>query len=354
MPEHFHPDVFIEEISAPREIVAAPTAIAAFVGFAPTGPIDRPTQVASVADYEAAFGKISPDQPLSASVADFFLNGGSGAVIVRVSADGRRGRADALIGNSKAKTGVHALAHGEDRVGLLIVPDAAYLPEKDAALVTKTAASLAEAQGIFHIADVPNAVASKGHDAALRWSKTIVRSRNMAIYHPWVSGPKKAAKARPPSGIAAGIYARTDLAHGVWSAPAGQDATAMGVTSIAHTVSQADAETLRSAGINAIRKIAGGAIVLWGAGTFANKDSEWKYVNIRRFFLFLERSIEEGLSWAVFEPTGETLWAEIRLEISAFLHTAWRAGALQGTTPKDAYFVRCDASTMTQDDSPTA
>ena len=172
----------------------------------------------------------------------------------------------------------------------------------------------------------------------------------MAIYHPWVGGPKK-GNARPPSGIAAGVYARIDQTQGAWTAPAGQDAAVMGVTSIVHPVSQADAETLRSAGINPIRKIAGGGIVLWGAGTFAAaNESEWKYVNIRRFLLFLERSIEEGLSWAAFEPNGETLWAAIRLEISAFLNTAWRAGALQGTTAKDAYFVRCDATTMTQDD----
>jgi phage tail sheath protein FI len=173
----------------------------------------------------------------------------------------------------------------------------------------------------------------------------------MAIYHPWVGGPKNANTARPPSGVAAGIYARIDQAHGVWKAPAGQAATAMGVTTLVQTVTPADAEMLRSAGINAIRKIAGAGIVLWGAGTFAAaSENDWKYVNIRRFLLFLERSIEEGLSWAVFEPNGETLWAEIRLEISAFLHTAWRAGALQGVTPKDAYFVRCDATTMTQDD----
>ena len=351
MAEYSYPGVYVEEIGAPREIAGVPTGTTAFVGFASTGPIDHPTIVASVADYEATFGTISAAQKLSLSVRDFFLNGGGKAVIVRADADGRHGRADALIGKAKVKTGLYALARMEERVGLLVVPDAAYLREKDAAQVTQTAASFAEAHGVFHIADIPGAVAGKGHDAAVRWSKTIARSRNMAIYHPWVGGPKNANTARPPSGVAAGIYARIDQAHGVWKAPAGQAAAAMGVTSLVQTVTPADAEMLRSAGINAIRKIAGAGIVLWGAGTFAAaSDSEWKYVNIRRFLLFLERSIEEGLSWAVFEPNGETLWAEIRLEISAFLHTAWRGGALQGVTPKDAYFVRCDATTMTQDD----
>jgi uncharacterized protein len=352
MPDYSYPGVYVEEIGAPREIAGVPTATTAFVGFAPMGPTDRPIIVTSTSDYEATFGKISGAQPLSSGVEDFFANGGRRAVILRIGADSGRGRADALTGNAKAKTGLHALARVEEPVGLLVVPDAAYLPEKDAARVTKAAATLSEANGIFHIADVPNGISGKGHhEAAIRWSKTMARSRNMAIYHPWVGGPKKASKARPPSGVAAGIYARIDQAQGVWKAPAGQAAAALGVTSLAQTVTPADAEMLQGAGINPIRKIAGAGIVVWGAGTFAaTAESDWKYVNIRRLFLFLQRSIEEGLSWAVFEPNGEPLWGEIRLEISAFLHTAWRAGALQGATPKDAYFVRCDATTMTQDD----
>ena len=348
MPDYSHPGVYVEEIGAPREIAGVPTATVAFVGFAPEGPLSQPTKISSVADYEAAFGTVSAMQPLSLSVRDFFLNGGRQAVILRAAAGGR---ADALVGNAKAKTGLHALTDAQERLGLLVVPDAAYLPEKDAAQVTKAAASFSEANGIFHVADLPAAVASKGHNDAVRWSKTIARSRNMAIYHPWVGGPKTASKARPPSGVVAGIYARIDQAQGVWQAPAGQDATALGVTSLAHTVTAADAETLRSVGINAIRKVAGAGIVLWGAGTFATAaESDWKYVNVRRFFLFLKRSIEDGLSWAVFEPNGEPLWAQIRLEVSSFLYAAWRAGALQGATPKDAYFVKCDATTMTQND----
>lgn len=349
MPDYSYPGVYVEEISVPREIAGVATSTTAFVGFTPMGPLNQPTKIGSVLQYEAAFGTISLAQPLSSSVRDFFLNGGREAVIVRAGASGR---AEALIGKAKAKTGLHALADAEEHIGLLVVPDAAYLSEKDAAAVTNAAASFAEEHGIFHIADIPRAVASKGHDAAVQWSKTLAQSRNMAIYYPWVGGPKKADKARPPSGVAAGIYARIDQTRGVWKAPAGEDAVAMGVTTVAQAVTAADVETLKAAGINAVRKIAGSGIVLWGARTLAASaaESDWKYVNIRRFVLFLERSIEDGLQWTVFEPNGETLWAAIRLEVSAFLHTAWRAGALQGATPKDAYFVRCDATTMTQDD----
>ncbi len=355
MPNHFLPELVIAETSIrSHEIVAATTATTAFVGYAATGPLDKPTMVESLAGYLATFGKSSAAQPLPLAVEDFFLNGGRKAVIVRARSDSRRGTAGALIGNAKAQTGLHALGNAEERVGLLVVPDAAYLPVADAAKVATTAASRAEALGVFYIADIPKIAVSKDHDAAARWSAGLTRSRNMALYYPWLvraAGARAKKAIRPPSAIAAGIYARLDQARGVWKAPAGQDATAVGVTGLAHNVTQADAEKLSAAAINPIRKMPGGAVGLWGARTFAAASgSDWKYVNVRRFSLFLERSIEDSLSWAVFEPNAEPLWAQIRLEVSAFLHTAWRAGALQGATPKDAYFVRCDATTMTQGD----
>jgi hypothetical protein len=228
------------------------------------------------------------------------------------------------------------------------------LPAKDAAQIVKAAASFSEARLLFFIADIPNAVASKGHDAAVQWSAGLAPSRNMALYYPWLvraNGTRPKKILRPPSAIVAGIYARLDQARGVWKAPAGQDAKPVGITDLTHTVSPADTEKLVGASINPIRKITGSGILLWGARTFVPADnSEWKYVNVRRFFLFLEHSIEDSLSWAVFEPNGEPLWAQIRLEVSSFLYTAWRAGAVQGPTPKDAYFVKCDATTMTQND----
>ena len=348
MPDY--PGVYVEEVSTrTREIVGVPTSTAAFVGFAPSGPTD-PTIISGVAECETAFGKTS--RPLSSAVADFFRNGGTKAVIVRVGSD----QADQLIGNARKKTGLHALNRVDEPIGLLLVPDAAYLSAQDAVDVVNAAASFSEARGVFHIADIPRAVASKGASAAVQWSAPIARNRNLAIYYPWVvaaggTGTKKAKRLGPPSAIAAGIYARLDQARGVWKAPAGQDATAIGVTGLGLNVAAADTGALQNAGINAIRKMPGGEVVLWGARTFADTgDSEWKYVNVRRLFLFLKRSIEEGLSWAVFEPNGEDLWAQVRLEVFSFLHTAWRAGAFQGIKPEEAYFVKCDATTMTQND----
>ena len=362
MPEYLHPGVFIEETNdRPHDIAGVPTATAGFVGFATRGAVDTPITVGSIAEYEAAFGKISAVQPLSSSVEAYFMNGGTKAVIVRAHQTEPSGRGrrvpDDLIGTAETKTGLNALSRSRDGLGLLVVPDAAYFSASQSAQVAKAAASFAEAQGIFHILDIPNAVASKGHDAAVQWAaSSAARSKNMAIYHPWLMGAgggRAGAKKRPmpPSAIAAGIYARLDQAHGVWKAPAGRDAATINIPDLAANVTDADAAKLQSASINAIRRFAGTGVVLWGARTFAaDDDTDWRYVNIRRLGLFIENSIVAGLSWVVFEPNGEALWAQIRLEISSFMHTAWRAGAFQGARPEDAYFVRCDATTMTPND----
>jgi phage tail sheath protein FI len=350
-----YPGVYVEEISTrTHEIAGVATSTAAFVGFAPSGPAD-PIIIEGIAEYEAEFGKISEAQPLSSAVADFFANGGMRAVIVRAGPGGRRTQGDQLIGDATAKTGLSALERVEEAIGLLLVPDVAYLTEGEAAKVTNAAASFAEAHGIFHIADIPNTAGSKGVAAAIQWSAGVTRNRNVALYYPWLvaggAGKTKAKRLRPPSAVAAGIYARLDNARGVWKAPAGGDATTNGVADLGQKVTAADAEQLQSASINAIRTFEGKGIALWGARTFAAEgDHEWKYVNVRRLLLFLEHSIDEGLQWAVFELNDENLWARIRLEVSSFLHTAWRAGAFLGSKPEDAYFVTCDATTMTQDD----
>jgi phage tail sheath protein FI len=355
MPEYSYPGVFVEEINVrTREIEGVPTETAAFVGFTAGGPLDEPVEIGSVLDYETSFGKVSAANPLSSAVADFFGNGGRKAFVVRTAAGprSRRGSAE-LIGDEKKQTGLHALDRTKLHASLLVLPDAAYLSESDSADTINRAASFAHARRIFLIADIPDAVANKGHNEAVLWaSGGVARNRNMAIYFPWlVTGSGRTKRLRPPAATTAGIYAQTDQLRGVWKAPAGQEAAVKGVTDLAHKVSAADTEKLQGASINSIRKFEGKGIVLWGARTFAPEgDNEWKYVNVRRLFLFLERSIEEGLAWAVFEPNGEALWAQVRLEISAFLHTAWRAGALQGVKAEEAYFVRCDATTMTQND----
>jgi phage tail sheath protein FI len=155
------------------------------------------------------------------------------------------------------------------------------------------------------------------------------------------------------SGTMAGIYSRTDSERGVWKAPAGIEAVLDGVVELDTKLTDAQNGTLNPLAINCLRSfpIYGG--IAWGARTLEGADqmaSEWKYIPIRRLALMLEESLFRGTKWVVFEPNDEPLWANIRLNIGAYMMSLFRQGAFQGTSPKDAFFVKCDAETTTQDD----
>ncbi|AKU14545.1 putative tail sheath protein [Azoarcus sp. CIB] len=173
----------------------------------------------------------------------------------------------------------------------------------------------------------------------------------LALYHPWVVIPDPTGTRRdlavPPAGFIAGVYARTDVDRGVHKAPANE--IVMGALRFEQQINAFQQELLNPNGINCLRSFAGRGHRVWGGRTLSS-DPEWKYVNVRRYFLYLERSIEKSTQWAVFEPNGEALWANIRTSVEDFLFTEWRNGRLLGGTPKEAYFVRCDRSTMTQND----
>ncbi|MCP3100757.1 phage tail sheath subtilisin-like domain-containing protein [Myxococcus sp. K15C18031901] len=184
-----------------------------------------------------------------------------------------------------------------------------------------------------------------------------IDSKYAALYYPWVVVANPLARAGddsipkeislPPSGFLSGIYARNDVQRGVFKAPANEVVnSALRFEADIHFAQQ---EVLNPLGINCLRFFPGRGYRVWGART-ASSDPEWKYLNIRRYFNFLERSIDVGTQWAVFEPNGERLWANIRETLGSFLETQWRSGALLGSDPKQAFFVRCDRSTMTQDD----
>jgi phage tail sheath protein FI len=156
-----------------------------------------------------------------------------------------------------------------------------------------------------------------------------------------------------PCGVVAGLYARTDVARGVWKAPAGTDAKLTGVQGTAYTLSDGENGVLNPLGLNCFRTFPVFGTVSWGARTLVGSDaeaSEWKYVPVRRLALFLEESLYRGTQWVVFEPNDEPLWAQIRLNLGAFMHNLFRQGAFQGTAPRDAYFVKCDKETTTQND----
>lgn len=154
----------------------------------------------------------------------------------------------------------------------------------------------------------------------------------------------------PPSGAIAGMYARVDGVRGVHKAPANE--ALAGVVGLETSVTEEEQDELNPVGVNVIRFFSGRGIIVWGARTIASGggDPSWKYVNIRRLFIFLEESIERATGWVVFEPNNEKLWARVRATITEFLTKIWRDGALMGTKAEEAFFVKCDRSTMTQDD----
>jgi hypothetical protein len=184
----------------------------------------------------------------------------------------------------------------------------------------------------------------------VRAMRSTIDSSRAALYYPWikVSDPFTPRQILlPPSGFVAGIYARTDAQRGVYKAPANEAITlAIGLERVLNKSQQ---DVLNQEGINCFRYFEGRGCLLWGART-ASGDPEWKYVNLRRYFDYLEHSVDQGTGWAVFEPNGETLWSNVRRTVEDFLFNQWQAGALLGDKPEKAYFVRCDRSTMTQND----
>jgi uncharacterized protein len=175
-------------------------------------------------------------------------------------------------------------------------------------------------------------------------------SKYAALYYPWIRILDPVTQKEihiPPSGSVSGIYARNDINRAVWKAPANEIVNvALGFEVL---LNKAQQDVLNPEGINAFRFFEGRGFRLWGARTISS-DPEWKYVNLRRYFIYLERSIDRGTQWAVFEPNGEQLWANVRSTISDFLLSEWQQGALLGDRPEKAFFVRCDRSTMTQND----
>jgi phage tail sheath protein FI len=170
-------------------------------------------------------------------------------------------------------------------------------------------------------------------------------SKYGALYYPWISvanplSPSGGSMLVPPSGHVAGVYARSDSQRGVHKAPANEVVSV--ATGLAMNVTKEEQEGLNPIGVNCIRSFPGRGIRIWGARTLSGSDPAWRYVNVRRLFNYVEASIERGTHWVVFEPNDQDLWARVRRDVSAFLRLVWRSGALFGTTPEEAFYVKCD------------
>ena len=223
-------------------------------------------------------------------------------------------------------------------------------------LVVQEATKFCRDKRAFLIVDIPAKVNTAGDMMTWLDVNGSIRDSNAAVYFPRLLMPDPLMGNLPrnvgPSGTLAGLYAATDAARGVWKAPAGTDVGLVGVT-LASTLTDLENGGLNPFGINALRTFPVFSNVVWGARTLDGADiqaSEWKYIPVRRTALFIEESLFEGLKWVVFEPNDDTLWAQIRLNVGAFMQNLFRQGAFQGTTPTQAYFVKCDAETTIQND----
>jgi phage tail sheath protein FI len=254
----------------------------------------------------------------------------------------------------KKATGLAALGEIDD-IAIVAVPDSGGYDDFDTCVqAAETVIDHAELMR-YRIAVVDPPKSSSL--TAVRHFRGRFDSKYAAVYHPWVEifdplqRPAQGAPPRrillPPSGFVTGIYARSDITRGVFKAPANE--VVRGLTKFEMNINKGRQSVLNPEGINSLRFFEGRGNRVWGARTMSS-DPEWKYVNVRRLFIYLEHSIDKATQWAVFEPNNMRLWANITQMVEDFLLVQWRDGALMGAKPEEAYFVRCDRTTMTQND----
>ncbi len=466
MPTYLSPGVYVEEVpsgSAPIEGVG--TAIAAFIGMAPQGPVNAPTMVTNWRQYTALFGDITSGAYLGHAVYGYFLNGGGTCYVVRVGADDNgdggvdRSPARARIGDLE----VRALEPGpegnattvevsdppegspEGTVRIVVVrdnereeyeavplsgrgnivnalnrgrlvrveldPAVAQLEDLPRGLTSLSGGELvhvdvAQAQvnpddyigdasdrtGFAGLETIPEVTMVTVPDAMAAYQKGVIDleglkaiqlgmiahcelmgnrvaildappnmnsqqikdwrvdqagydSKFAALYYPWIKVFDPASGENifvPPSGHAAGVFGRNDDTRGVHKAPANE--VIRGAIDLEINITKGEHDALNPVGVNCIRAFPGRGIRIWGARTLSS-EPEWRYLNVRRLFNYLEDSILNGTQWAVFEPNDRALWARVRRSIAAFLTMEWRKGALFGATPGEAFFVNCNDET---------
>jgi hypothetical protein len=261
------------------------------------------------------------------------------------------------------KQGMYALLDA-DLFNLLCIPPHKLASDPDATApvdveptLIDDATAFCTAHRAFMIVDPPYGSALADLTTSPTFQDGLTTTNHAALYFPTLLQPNplhdNQLEEFAPCGAVAGIMARTDSSRGVWKAPAGLDARLTGVPALSVPLTDAETGQLNPLGINCLRAMPAAGRVVWGARTLEGNDrlaSEWKYIPVRRTALFVEESLYRGTQWVVFEPNDEPLWAQIRLNLGAFMQSLFRQGAFQGKTPKEAYLVKCDSETTTQDD----
>jgi len=323
------PGVYVQETPLiPPTLQGANLSAAAFVGLADQGPLDTPVALDSFAAFTTSFGAHTPGHLAEAARA-FFANGGRRLYVLRL--------AQMPQDTVTIQTALSALDDLDD-LGLLA------LPGISGTVTLQAAADYSERRRqLLLVADCP----AGAWVEQVRGQAAALRSSHIALYCPWLRVAPQGA-AVPPSGALAGLLARQELSGRLWKAPAGVDSALADVTALETEYSDQDLQALVPENINPLRKLSGRFLV-WGARTLS-ANPEFRYVNVRRFFCFVEASVRRGIPWTGFEASEPATWQAVHAGIRDFLHDQWRAGALQGTKPEEGFFVRCDSSTMTQAD----
>lgn len=359
MPDFKAPGVYVEETTVrSRSIAGVSTSTTAFVGPTLTAPRSQDSTpdellVTSFAGFEQKFGGVE-DLPgdgnpvcnyVAHSAHAYFNNGGKRLYIARVEPD------------ASAADYIAAMEALRQITDICLIAAPGYSARADEVEIQQALIDHVERAGHqdryrFAVLDSPPA-ATIDEVLAVRAG---IDTAHAAIYYPWVTidnplavtDPNQPGELQlPPSGFVCGIFARVDAARGVWKAPTNE--ALRDARGLQRQVSDLEQRRLNDKGVNCIRSSTGHGILLWGART-ASSDPEWKYINIRRYILYLEQSITEGTRWTVFEPNDEKLWVNVLRAIEDFLMNEWRGGALAGVKAEEAFFVRCDRTTMTQND----
>lgn len=318
-------------------------------------PFDPAAMFIFVGDDAANYGL---DAPISAGPQQFLPTAGSGAdgTIIDTATGNYLMPAAAFRGNALLKTGLYAI-DDMDLVNIIAMPDVPRLGAAGALSVYAEAITYAESRRSMIIVDIPFSVVTIDQMQTWLAGNSSLRHPNSAVYYPRTFTPdplnQNRQRSLASSGTIGGLWARTDTARGVWKAPAGTDARLRNVESLTYVMTDLENGTLNPLGVNCLRNFPIYSNICWGARTLDGADalaSDWKYVPVRRTTLFIEESLYRGTKWVVFEPNDEPLWSQIRLNVGAFMHDLFRKGAFQGTTPREAYFIKCDGETTTQSD----
>ena len=330
-----------------------------------------PAATKKVADAQKALKaaqNLQPPDPAAVAAATQDLNDAQGE-LDQANQDLQTARA-AIVGGSNGltlneisftgpgteanKTGLFALEK-TDLFNLLCIPPYQHGGEIDDTLIG-AAAAYCEKKRAMLIVDPPASWDTVA-EVITGLPNIGTSSKNSALFFPRIRQPNPLRENKleefVPCGVVAGVFARTDAQRGVWKAPAGLDATLINVPQLTIALTNEENGQLNPLGVNCLRVLTVAGRVLWGSRTLQGNDrlgSEWKYIPVRRTALFIEETLYRALQWVVFEPNDEPLWAQIRLNVGAFMNSLFRQGAFQGQSPREAYFVKCDKDTTTQND----